>query len=480
MKLTIDKKVCLIISLAIFVFGTLIGIYIVRDETEHMGRVLDERAYVLLNNLAYNLAYPAMVRDTEAISRLVKGVMAQKDVVYCRVVGRDGLLLYQEKKKGGDAVREFTVPVVAKKAGEEESLILGASREVTEEVGKVVLAVSLSELNDKRSQLRSTITTVVTAIIFMVSLGTYILLRRLVGRPVEQLVHATERIARGDLAHKVSLTTKDEFEILGDSFDRMTEKLRDTQEELLRREKLSVLGQLAGGVGNELRNPLGVMRNSVFFLKDVLSDADEGVREYLEIINSEIDNSHRIISDFIDFFRTKKSQPKVLEIRQIISQSVELVSIPVDVSLQVELPDDLPLVHIDPSQMRQVFRNLITNAVQAMPDGGSLRIAARKVSRKEQGSGKREAGSDLVSKNIPDVPTTEMDFVEISITDTGTGIAPENMERVFQPLFSTKSRGIGLGLAICKSFVEANAGRIEAESELGKGTTFTVVLPVEI
>lgn len=381
--------------------------------------------------------------------------MAQKEMVSCRVEGNDGRILYQKGKKGDGSVREFVAPITAGKTEEAEDLIIGTPGKITEEVGKVYLGVSLVGLNKNIADMRRDGFTVVAIAIIMASLATSLLLRRLVGRPVKQLVTATRRIADGDLAHKVALTTGDEFETLGDSFDRMTESLRDAQEELVRREKLSVLGQLAGGVGNELRNPLGVMSNAVFFLKDVLSDTDKQVREYLEIIDSEIDNSQRIISDFIDFFRMEKPQPKAVETREFIARSIELSAISDRVSLQVDIPEDLPLVRIDPSQMRQVFQNLITNAVQAMPDGGTLRITAR----------------------LP-IFRADADFVEISVEDTGTGIAPENMEKVFQPLFSTKSRGIGLGLAIGKNFVEANGGRIEVESRLGEGMTFTVALPV--
>lgn len=457
MKLTIDKKVCFFISLMILVFGTLIGLYAIRDETEHMHQILDEHTSVLLNNLAYNLEYPVLVRDSKAISRLAKGVLAQKGIVSCRVEGNAGLLLYQERKTGDDEEREFAVPIITGKAGGEEALIVGAQQEVSEEVGKVTLTVSLAELHRKITRLRTTITILVLAVILPVSLGTYLLLRYLVGSPVAQLVHATERIAQGDLLHKVSLATRDEFELLGDSFDRMTDTLREAQEELLQREKLAALGQLAGGVGNELRNPLGVMRNAVFFLRNVLPDASEQAKEYLGIIDSEIDNSHRIISDFVDFFRTKKPQAKVVAVREFIDQGVGLSAIPDSVSLVVEVMPGLPAVYVDPSQLRQTIQNLIANAVQAMPHGGSLRIGAR-----------------LMPATEAQVPR-----VEISVADTGAGISAANLEKLFQPLFTTKSRGIGLGLAICKSFVEANNGRIEVHSELEKGTTFTVILPAE-
>lgn len=467
MRMTIDKKVSLFISIMFIVFGTLIGLYMIRDETEHMRRVLDELASVLLSNIAINLEYPVMIRDTDAVSRLVKGVMAQKNIVYCRVDGNDGTVLYQAGQRAVGAFSEISAPVILQKAGGAEALLIEDSREVMEVVGKVTLAVSLTELNRKISNLRMTITVVILIGIGIISLGTYFFLRRLVGRPVGQLVDATRRIARGDLAHKVSLATNDEFEILGDSFDRMTESLLEAQQELVRREKLAALGNLAGGVGNELRNPLGVMNNAVFFLQATLLHPDEMVTEYLAIIKDEIDNAQRIISDFVDFFRSNKPDRKPVPVREIIRRSVESSDIPDLVTLRDDIPADLPPVNVDMTQISQVLQNLITNAVQVMPNGGFLRIDARKVyeTRCEE---EARAGQAF---------ETSGDFVEICVSDTGTGISPENMKRVFEPLYTTKSRGIGLGLAICRSFVEANGGRIKVESELGKGTTFRVLLP---
>lgn len=468
MKMTIDKKVGMFISIMFIVFGTLTGMYIIRDETEHMRQVLDELASVLLSNLAINLEYPVIIRDRDAISRLVKGVMAQKDIVYCRVDDNDGTVLYEEGQRAVGPFSELSAPVVAKKVEGAEALVIPDPHEVIEEVGRVTLAVSLAELNNKSSKLRITIMVVILAGIGIISLGTYLFLRRLVGRPVKQLVDATRRIAGGDLAHRVSLATDDEFEILGASFDRMTESLLDAQRELVRREKLAALGHLAGGVGNELRNPLGVMNNAVFFLRCTLPDSDERVMEYLDIIDDEIANAQRIISDFVDFFRSNKPDRKPVPVHEIIRRSVDLCAIPDLVTLRDDIPADLPPVNVDMTQMSQVLQNLIVNAVQVMPNGGSLRIVARRAQGKRGEAGGRAEPAFEISR----------DFVEISVSDTGTGISSENIKKVFEPLYTTKSRGIGLGLAICRSYVEANGGRIQVESELGEGTTFKVLLPV--
>jgi PAS domain S-box-containing protein len=244
-----------------------------------------------------------------------------------------------------------------------------------------------------------------------------------------------------------------------------TRQLLASQEELVRQEKLAILGQLSGSVGHELRNPLGVMSNAVYFLKMVLADADATVQEYLEIIKKEIDNSLQIITDLLDFARTRPPRTTVVTARELTAESLGRCAIPENVELQNEIPDNLPLLRVDPLQMGQVLTNFITNAVQAMPDGGILHIAARLVSAGEQEGQPQE---------LP-----RQDFIAISVTDSGEGISAENMKKLFQPLFTTKAKGIGLGLVVCKNLVAANGGRIEVESEPAKGTTFTVVLPIE-
>ena len=245
-----------------------------------------------------------------------------------------------------------------------------------------------------------------------------------------------------------------------------TQQLLAAQEELVRKEKLSILGQLSGSVGHELRNPLGVMSNAVYFLKMVLSDADETTREYLDIIKKEIDNSLRIITDLLDFARTRTPQFKAVTARELTEQSIGQCAFTEDIVLRMDIPDELPLLRVDPLQMGQVLTNFITNAVQAMPEGGALRIAARLA-----GAGIAPAEPGCLEGAPPQV------FVEISVTDTGTGISPENRGKLFQPLFTTKAKGIGLGLVVCKNLVAANGGRIEVESEPGQETTFTVSLP---
>jgi PAS domain S-box-containing protein len=230
------------------------------------------------------------------------------------------------------------------------------------------------------------------------------------------------------------------------------EALLAAQDELLRKEKLSILGQLAGTIGHELRNPLGVMNNVVFYLKTVMTDADDTVKEYLDIIQHEIDDSRTIITDLLDFARTRKPVIRMVMINELIDDSLARCTISDSILMDIDIQYPHLMVNVDPFQMAQVFQNLITNAIQAMPEGGKITISVRE---------NLEAGT-----------------VSISFTDTGTGISADGMKRLFQPLFTTKIKGIGLGLTQCKNLTEANGGGIDVVSTAGKGATFTVILPV--
>jgi len=230
-------------------------------------------------------------------------------------------------------------------------------------------------------------------------------------------------------------------------------ELIETQEQLVRSEKLAAIGQLAGGVGHELRNPLGAIKNAVYYVrdkvaKDGLGQKEPRVLEFLDIVDDEINASNKIISDLLGFSRVGKPSVSPTHIEKVIKDAFSYVSIPEDIELIKKLDTDLPLVEVDADQIRQVLVNLVTNATQAMPEGGKLTVAVR---QKES-------------------------FLEVKVSDTGHGIPGDTIGKIFDPLFTTKAKGIGLGLAVCRTIIERHQGQIEAESKVGKGTTFTVKL----
>ena len=233
---------------------------------------------------------------------------------------------------------------------------------------------------------------------------------------------------------------------------RNTERaLLKAQEELVSRERLAMLGQVAASLGHELRNPLGVMSNAVYFLQTKLMGGDESTKEYLGIIRDEIASSERIVAVLMDAVRTRPPERTTHGVAELIGQVVRNSTIPSGVIVSQHTPATLPAVRVDVEQMKRVFDTLIANAIDAMPEGGSLDIRA--VENESQGT------------------------ITISVRDTGSGIMVKDMARLFQPLFTTKARGIGLGLVVAKNLIEANGGRMEVQSEAGCGAVFSVTLP---
>jgi PAS domain S-box-containing protein len=231
-----------------------------------------------------------------------------------------------------------------------------------------------------------------------------------------------------------------------------TRELREAQDQLVKKEKLAVLGKLSGGVGHELRNPLGAIKNVAYFLTMALENPDEEIREMIDILNKEVARSEDIISSLLDFARPKVPVLAKVAVSQVMTEALRRFPIPQNITLVNTMSSTLPEIEADSNQLLQVFGNLITNAYQAMPEGGILTIS----------SGEQPPG-----------------WVALSVADTGVGISEKHMKKLFEPLFTTKAKGIGLGLVVIKAIIEAHGGRIEVKSEPGRGAVFTVILPIQ-
>ncbi|MEN6585271.1 MAG: ATP-binding protein [Sulfuricella sp.] len=279
----------------------------------------------------------------------------------------------------------------------------------------------------------------------------FVILGRRFLRPLAELVEGVRQVEQGHLDHKVVVRSNDEFGALADSFNVMVSKLREAQEELVRKGKLAMLGQVASSVGHELRNPLGVMNNAVYFLQSMLDEADDSVKEYLGIIRDEIARSERIVAELMNAVSTRPPDLAAHGVAYLVAEVLHKSALPSSVTITLDIPETLPAVRVDAIQLQQVLENLVTNAVDAMPEGGVLEFSAAE----------SEGGT----------------AVALDVRDSGNGIAPENMARLFQPLFTTKARGIGLGLVVAKNLIEANGGKIEVQSKPGKGTLVTITLP---
>lgn len=230
-----------------------------------------------------------------------------------------------------------------------------------------------------------------------------------------------------------------------------TDELKKTQAELVKSERLAAIGELAGMIGHDLRNPLSGIKNSVYFMKKRGTELQPNqAQEMFEIIEKCVDYSNRIINDLLDYSRELTLDLENISLKKVLNDAVLMVSIPEKIKVENKLEDTIVL-KADPSKFKRVFINLIKNSVDAMPSGGKITVESK----------------ELKSS------------VEISFIDTGTGISDNIMPKLFSPLFTTKAKGMGFGLAICKRIIEAHGGIIKVKTEKGKGTKFTLTVPIE-
>jgi two-component system NtrC family sensor kinase len=300
--------------------------------------------------------------------------------------------------------------------------------------------------------------------------------------PVKSLLFATQKVAEGDLTHRVEIGSHDEIGQLADSFNKMTAELekvsneyqaltrtledkvkdktlelKEAQDHLVRSEKLSSLGKMAAGIAHEINNPLtSILINSHLIAEKLTDDEKQRFEENLNLIIDETTRSSTIVNGLLEFSRQTSPEKKPANVNEVTEETLVLLRSQVlahNVEIDKDLGNDLPKITIDENKIKQVFANIILNAVDAMPDGGTLSISSR----------------FLVERHC----------VEVSFRDTGHGILAQDIGKIFDPFFTTKgTKGTGLGLSVSYGIVEQHSGEIDVQSEVGKGTTVSVCLPV--
>jgi signal transduction histidine kinase len=271
---------------------------------------------------------------------------------------------------------------------------------------------------------------------------------------------------------------KEYSERLEEMVEQRTKELRDAQEQLIRAERLAAISQLGASVCHELGNPLGVINNSVYYLSTLLGDVDGKAKKHLNIMKREIVRAKKITSDLLSLTEGKKPTLQKIQINTIVQAALSHTPAPDTVAVITDLGGDMPPVMADPDQIEQVFINLILNAVQAMTSPSPRPEVADE-------SRSRMSSVEPLSQSVktPDggrleiATRVEDGFIVAEFKDNGHGISEENLEKIFEPLFTTKARGIGLGLALSKKIIEAHGGSIEVEREAEKGATFRVKFP---
>ena len=347
-------------------------------------------------------------------------------------------------------------------------------------IGVLDIVVSLDQMADLAHAHHTDVITSTSIMLIILSLCHYFLTKRYICDPIEGLLEQTQALSEGDLTARVKRISNDELGELGRSFNTMADNLaqaqlelkewgntlehkveertvemQNMQDQLLRSAKLASMGEIVAGVAHEINNPLtGILMFASLSAKT--SDLPDNVKDNLNLIVSETGRCAKIVRGLLEFARESIPEKKSDSINRIIEHTLDLVSqqtIFQDIEIDCQCASDLPELEVDADQLQQVFFNMFINAAQAMPEGGSLTIATGL--------------------------SAEENALKIIVKDTGTGISAENLDKVFDPFFSTKSqKGSGLGLSVSYGIIKNHGGRVNVTSSEGEGTMFSIYLPL--
>ncbi|HAH06518.1 MAG TPA: hypothetical protein DCM05_08330 [Elusimicrobia bacterium] len=433
------------------------------------------------------------------LSQMLRQQYPEKSRTIASVVAVDGFLVahsnpeevYRKNARIPKEVLDVITTQVAEKGGgkidlKDGTTVLGAYATV-KDIGWVVyiqqpIETAYLAAHEMRSQ--------IYRVIFWV-IGVTILLSLAVAghitQPIRALKQAADRLKAGQFEDLPEMmTTNDEIGDLAQSFVQMSESLKEktgelvrakeelekftkflekrvdartrelkaAQDELVKKERLAAIGQMASVVGHEIRNPLAVINNSTFFIKTKLGKAgqmDPKVEKHISIIESEIKQANGIISEILTYSRSRDLKCEIVSLNHFLDELCSVYPFPSHIEVVKNFDPRDAIVSIDQDEFRQAVRNLVGNGIEVMPTGGRITLT-----------------TELVDAN----------WVRIDVADSGSGIPPDILEKIFAPFFTTKARGTGLGLAVVRKAIDRHQGKVDVESTVGKGTTFKIYLPL--
>ena len=511
-------KFIITISLIIILTSVVLSLFFIKAQTILLKSFVESKAELLAKTLASSSEYSVLSQSKEVLSHLTRNNINQDDVLYsviydknCNILSEaensnpkvveyvqstpidPALVATLEKNKyqkelysisGIGEIIEVLIPVLSRDSLASPNTLL-YKRLPSEEVliGIVRVGLSLERINYQINKMSNTIL-LITLIVILAGIVISSFLIKIIIKPIQDLTIGTKKIAAGNFGYRVPITSRDEFKDLAISFNSMAtdmeihireinkekkellelkiafeqrsqeleetlEKVQEIQKDLIRSEKFATIGRLASSVAHELRNPLAGIKNISYFLSKMGAFSDAKSKQMVSMLSSEVARANKIITDLLDYSKTKKLNKQEVSVDTFIEKAIVAVPMPPQIELIKQIE---PInVVVDPDKMTQIIINLLSNAKDAMPaDGGKITIKA----------GKK-------FKNF-----------FISVEDTACGMDEETVARLFEPLFTTKLKGIGLGLSIVKEIIEAHSGKIMVKSKKGVGTTFTIEMPL--
>ncbi len=523
LKFKVNIYLLIALSLVLLAFASVVTWYLRTELLNGISGHLTQLAEVITKSTRFAM----LQNQPDYVARILQDIGSQGGIDKVRILSKDGTIIHSTAasevgrvldRKADACVschENGTVPLKLPRqqkswtfASPEGRRLLGSMevirnepscynaachqhRESTSVLGVLEIVYSLDEVDRTMRKSWLAIAGLSFGFIILASFSVGLFVHRLVYVPLRDLEGGARRVSSGDLDRPIPVRSDDEFGHLAAAFNAMTAALRNSQSELrewgrlledkvekrtqelrraqaetVRGEKLASVGLLAAGIAHELNSPLTGILTFSSLLREKVPDGSPDAED-LDLVIRETRRCAAIIKRLLDFAREKPPEKAFADLNQVIEDTLRIVRRPAhlrDIEIALDLDRGLPPVWIDADQIKQVVMNILVNAQHAIDEKGTITVRTRR--------------SPIVKSPVPGTPPVPM--VEIAITDTGCGISRADLQRIFDPFFTSKEvgKGTGLGLSVSHGIVNAHEGLIDVESEVGAGTTFRVYLPL--
>jgi signal transduction histidine kinase len=433
----------------------------------------------ITSTIMVSLEYHMLKNDRPAIARYLESLNNSEEIKSASIIRDDGRIVFSTNSTSVGLKISPAFLARSIRSGENQSMNLGFRSDerilsvitdipnrkecrgchssATNSLGIMIVDISMKSTENLIVQNRNRLILSSCIAIIAVSVMLFLLNNRFIYAPVKKLTRVIEGVRKGDLTIREDYPIRDELGHLGDSLNTMIEsldeannKLRESyKRQLYQSEKLSAIGLLTSGIIHEIQNPFIGIHNSLKVIYDEMRDQE--TREILSQIMSEMNKPMRMARELLGFVKPSEQKTEYADLNELVEGALFFIGKQAEkqqVSIRKEFSDRLPKIRVDADAIKQVFMNLIINAVQAMPGGGEILIS----------TGISANGEDL----------------RVSVEDNGPGIASADIEKLFKPFFSTKKGGTGLGLYMSKGIINSHGGEISVETLQGRGSKFTI------
>ena len=525
---TLKFKVGFYVAIALTSVMLLFTALVIKHQRAEMLREASDHVEQISEIVTRSTRYAMLKNQPDYVLRIIQDVGSQENISKVRVISKEGRIIHStfQPEIGQIVDRKADACILCHQSerpleqlpiedrsrvydGPDGRRLLGSMEVIRNEpscynaachvhtkaqsvLGVLDIVYSLDHID--RDVRKNTMTIAGGAVVFVLlaSLLVSLFVHRLIYVPLTDLESGARRMSSGDLDQGIPVRSNDEFGQLAEAFNAMTVALKNSQGELrewgrtleekvakrtselriaeaeaTRSEKLASVGLLAAGIAHELNNPLTGVLTFAHLLRKKTPDGSEDAED-LDLVIRETKRCAAIIRRLLDFAREKKPETKYADINQVIEETVRIVERPAsfqDIEITLDLDRTLPQIWIDADLIKQVIMNMVVNAQHAIENSGTITVRTR-----------RCPGPVAIESGGRAVP-----MIEIAVIDNGCGIPQQNLQRIFDPFFTSKAvgKGTGLGLSVSHGIVRSHGGTIEVESTVGEGATFRILLPID-